>query len=597
MYSAGLLFKKAIHKPRASVAFLLLGMGALLWGMSGLGFYPLVSVATGFSSDGILSASYVQLIQSSQQQLATSFLLAGALFSWLDAQRILRFLRDVPFWTVAAVAGLTALLLGYAVQEWLFDGIPHVTDATSHLFQTKIFALGRMFVAVPDCPDAFWQPNVMMTHAGKWFTKYTPGHALLLWGGLSLGLLRWVLPFCGLITVVGVGKLLERYDGRTGARVCMLLLATSPLLLLLSGSYMSHSSAMAALVLGLFSWLRSRDMDSLWNSRLWTGAGGFFLAAAIFIRPPEVVLIGGIGLLYVITVSSKDWKWILQSLPWLMVGALPIFGFWAYWNLTIYGNPLAIGYGFTTEGVLHPSYQGHWGLSSSFGFREAFSLLVWNLDRANSCFWGWPVSLLFIPFAFIRRGGRLLYLSSVGVAVVVGFYFFYNYQTELEARYYFLALPFFAYLTCCGMRNLIHLRNTPAWKAFARQGLFLLVVTFYLYSALHYWPRVLIPQYRNSFEDCSTELEQTVREAGLSHAMVLISPFHSFAYSSGFIYNDPLLERDVLYARYEEETAACLREAFPEREFYRYEVSEGASGFLSRLDGDAPPPAGLRAED
>jgi len=561
----------------------MLAAGGLLWGMSLIRWYPVSTVAACFSSDGILSDSYAGLLHSSQHQLGTAFLISGLLFGWLDAQRMLRVFCGLPFWVVAAVAGVIALLSGYAVQEWIFEGIPHVTDATSHLFQTKIFALGKMFVSAPDCADAFWQPNVMMTHAGRWFTKYTPGHALLLWGGLSLGLLRWVLPFCGLTIVVVAGKLLERYDGRTCARICMLLLATSPLLLLLTGSYMSHISAMAATLLGLFSWLHSRDVSSTWLSRLWIGLGGFFLAAAAFIRPPELVLIAGMGLLFAFTFSKEDWKWILQSLPWLVVGALPIFGFWAFWNLTIYDNPFAIGYGFTTKDVMHPSYQGHWGLSSSFGVREAFSLLAWNLDRANSSFWGWPASLLFIPFAFIRRGGRLLYLSSVGVAVVVGFYFFYNYQTELEARYYFLALPFFAYLTFRGMRNLVHLRKTPGWEAFARQGLFLLVVTFYLYSALYYWPRYLIPQYRDSFEDCSTLLERTVREKGLSNALILIAPFNSFVYSSGFIYNDPLLERDVLYARYSEETQACLRRAFPGRTVYRYDVTEGSSGVLHRL--------------
>jgi len=558
----------------------------LLWGMSLIGWYPVFTVATWFSGDGILSDSYVGLLQSSQHQLGTAFLISGLLFGWLDAQRMLRVFRRLPFWGVASVAGVITLLSGYAVQEWIFEGIPHVTDATSHLFQAKIFAMGKIFVPAPDCADAFWQPNVMMTYAGKWFTKYTPGHALLLWGGLSLGLLRWVLPFCGLTIVVVAGKLLERYDGRTCARICMLLLATSPLLLLLSGSYMSHISAMAATILGLYSWLHSRDVSTTWHSRLWMALGGFFLTAAVFIRPPEVVLMGGMGLLFALTFNKEVWKWIFQSLPWVVLGSIPILSFWAFWNLTIYGNPLAIGYGFTTEGVMHPSYQGHWGFSASFGFREAVSMLIWNLDRANSSFWGWPISLLFIPFAFIRRGGRLLYLSSVGVGVVIGFYFFYNYQTELEARYYFLALPFFAYLTFCGMRNLVHLRKSPGWRTFAQQGLFLLMVTFYLYSALYYWPRYLIPQYRNSFEDCSTEIERTVREEGLSSAIVLIAPFHSFAYSSGFIYNDPLLERDVLYARYSEETVACVRRAFPGRIFYRYDVSEGSSGVLYRLAAD-----------
>jgi len=555
------------------VAFLMLGVGAFLWGISFAGVFPMYTVAGWFSSDGVLSASYVELIYSSQWQLSFSFLLVALLFGWIDARWILRFLQESPFWKIAGWAGGLALVLGYAVQEWLFDGIPHITDATSHLFQAKIFALGRMFVPVPECPDAFWQPNVLMTHAGKWFTKYTPGHALLLAGAIRLGLLHWILPLCGMGTVVMTGKLLEQFADRLTARLSMLLLATSPLLLLISGSYMSHISAMLFTLLGLFFWLRSRSASPGAGSRLWTASGGFFLAVSAMTRPPEVVLLGGMGLLFCLVWKKDEWKWVFRSIPWLFLGALPILGFWAFWNLVLYGNPLAIGYGFTTEGVLQPSYQGHLGFSGSFGFRGAVALLAENLDRANGSFWGWPISLLFVPFAFIRRGGRLLYLSAVGAAIVVGFYFFYNYRPELEARYYFLALPFFAYLTVRGMCNLVLLGKTPAWRTLASQCVFLLCGASYLYAALYYWPDYLIPKYRDAYENCSPELEREVRKNGISNAIMMTSPFHSFFYSSGFIHNDPLLDRDVLYARYDEDSIECLRRAFPERTFYRVDES------------------------
>lgn len=156
----------------------------------------------------------------------------------------------------------------------------------------------------------------------------------------------------------------------------------------------------------------------------------------------------------------------------------------AFWNATLYGNLFAIGYGFTQGDALRPAFQGHWGFSPAYGWREALALLVWNLDRVNGSFFGWPCSLLFVPFAFIRRGGRLLYLSVLGAAVGVGFYFFYDYHAELESRYYFLILPFVVYLTLRGIRNLIGFRKSPAWREFATQGIFLLVGAFYFYAAL-----------------------------------------------------------------------------------------------------------------
>ena len=200
-------------------------------------------------------------------------------------------------------------------------------------------------------------------------------------------------------------------------------------------------------------------------------------------------------------------------------------------------------------------------------------MLVWNIDRANLAFLGWPSSLVFIPFAFSRERPRLLFLACAGIAVVVGTYFFYGIRTEYEIRYYFLCLPFFVYLTARGIRNLVCWRTSPAWRAGALQAVFVLCAAFYLYSALYYWPRYLIPKYQGNYEDCSIEIEKTVRARGLENALVLIGPDDgaSFFYTSGFIFNDPELKRGVIYARNLPKELACLRRSFPDRRFYRYD--------------------------
>lgn len=565
----------------------MLSAGGLLWILSAADLYPMRTVAAWFSDDGILSDVYVRLIRNSQLKLAFSFLLAGSLFSWIDAQGIIQRLRSLAFWKMAASAGLLALLLSVAVQERIFDGIPHVTDATSHLFQAKIFAAGRMYAPAPECPDAFWQPHVVMTRSGKWFTKYTPGHSLLLAGGMALGLLKWTLPLCWLATLVALGSFLERYEGRAQAGLGMLLLAFSPLALLLAGSYMSHVSAMAFVVGGVYCWLRGLERGNAGKFRLWTSAGGFLLAASDFTRPHEFVLIGLIGTLFSVSFGAAHWRGLFRSLPWLFLGGLPILGFWAYWNATLYGNPFAIGYGFTQGDALRPAFQGHWGFSPAYGWREAFALLVWNLDRVNGSFFGWPCSLLFVPFAFIRRGGRLLYLSVLGAAVGVGFYFFYDYHAELEARYYFLILPFVVYLTLRGMRNVIGLWPTAAWKKLSSQGIFLLVAAFCLYAALYYWPLYLIPKYGQDYEESSPRVERAVRQAGLTQAVVLIAPDDgaSFFYSSGFIQNDPLLAGNVIYARHVGGALDCLRKRYPDRTFYTFDRTKPDGDSLERLEG------------
>jgi len=71
----------------------------------------------------------------------------------------------------------------------------------------------------------------------------------------------------------------------------------------------------------------------------------------------------------------------------------------------------------------------------------------------------------------------------------------------------------------------------------------------------------------------------------------MMAPFHSFTYSSGFILNDPLLEREVLYVRYRTDLVGCLRQAFPDRAFYRVEAENGAETLRPLSAGDLVPPA------
>ena len=559
--------------PGAIVAWIMLTAAATVGVASGADVYPFRWLATYFSDDGVLTAPYLGLLMDSQKTVAWSLFVAGCVVSWLPIGRWAQRGEQLPFRIVAGLSGLVAFGAAYLAQEWLFDGIPHVTDAISHLFQAKIFALGQMYSFAPDCPDAFWQTHILMTNTGKWFTKYTPGHALLLAGSMRLGLLKLLLPLCAAATIVVLGRLLQTYAGRAEARIFMVLFALSPLAILLGGSYMSHFTAMACASGGVALWLHSRA------ARFWTGAGaclagsGFLLALSAMARPHEFLMLGLIGLLFQLTLGRSEWLRLFRDLPVLLLGAVPVLAFWMQFNLSIYENPFVLGYGYTIDHVIRPSCQGVFGFTDTFGPKEALSVLVWNFERFNHSFLGWPCSLIFVPFAFSRGRVRLLFLACAGIAVVVGTYFFYGWRTEYENRYYFLALPFFLYLTVRGMRNLVTFRNSIRWRETAARGVTSIIVAFSLYSALFYWPRYLLPKYHGNYEDCSVELGQAVAHEGVTNALVLLGPDDgtSFHYSSGFIHNTPGLDGDVIYARNLPKELACLRRSFPDRRFYRYD--------------------------
>lgn len=548
---------------------------------------PMREMATAFSSDGELSAFYAGQLKTAQFLLGCSLVLAAVCFGGISAFSLANAVARFPFRRAALFAGMLAVATGWYAQEVVFDGIPHVTDAISHLFQSKIFLNGSLHAATPECPDIFYQFHILMTHSGKWFTKYTPGQALFLALASKCGLLSVALPLCAAAITVLLGLVVEKFDSPIAARGVMLLFALSPLSILLSGSFMSHVPALLFALLGFSCYCFSRctDSPSRWRRFFLLVAAGFFLGCSAITRPHEFLMIGVVAFLYFLTLPLREWRYLFRSLAALILGISPILALWITWNQNIYGDPLAIGYGFTSGDVIHRPFQGTFGLTESFTFTKALAVLAWNLDRVNHSFFGWPASLLFVPLAFIQRGNRLVLISVIAITVFLGTYFLYDYRAEFESRYYYIALPFFTYLTIRGIRNLIKLFPTIRAKERVAHYVLLICSAFYFYALSYYWPVYLVPKYRNHYEDASRMIEQRLQEQADKPALCLIegADANPFVYSAGFIFNDPDLRRDIIYGRYLEAQLPCVYKSYASRNIYLYRGGADGNGSLVLL--------------
>ncbi|MGD2207486.1 MAG: glycosyltransferase family 39 protein, partial [Anaerolineae bacterium] len=141
-----------------------------------------------------------------------------------------------------------AILATSAVAYFAFERLPHLEDEVAYLFQAKTMAMGRLTVPSPSHPDSFWTPFVL-DHRGRRFGKYPPGWPAV----LALGVLArvpWLanplLAALALYLVYRLGKAL--YDERIGLLAAALGL-TSPLFLVLGGSFLSHMASLVSLLL------------------------------------------------------------------------------------------------------------------------------------------------------------------------------------------------------------------------------------------------------------------------------------------------------------------------------------------------------------
>ena len=161
-----------------------------------------------------------------------------------------------PLWTrpesVALALFFAGTVLASVICLAVLDGIPHVQDEVSYLFQGKIFALLHFWVPEPPAPE-FFQSGFIQRLDGRWFSKYPPGYPLMLiptlWAGMPW--LTNALSYGASLALIYLSGL--RMFGLRTATWAGLLGLVSPWALFMSGSYMSHPTTMLWAALFLYA--------------------------------------------------------------------------------------------------------------------------------------------------------------------------------------------------------------------------------------------------------------------------------------------------------------------------------------------------------
>jgi len=432
---------------------------------------------------------------------------------------------------------LVAFLVGNLVASGVFERVPHLEDEVAYLFQAKVFALGRMYVPSPRYPPSFFAPFVL-DHAGKRFGKYPPGYSLLLALGVLSGhpwLVNALSSALTLIVVYRIGR--ELYDPGV-ALLATALGLSSPFLLLLSGTLMSHPTSL--LFLSLFTWLLLRTTRS--TARRYPLLAGVALGVAFLIRPLTAVGVALPLVLYAVARAVRDHEGDLSRYLWLVIGFLPLAALLPAYFWTLTGNPFLAPY------ELWWPFD-RWGFGAGrgkYGYHtlgEGLRNTATNLAALSTHLFGWPaVSLAFIVLLFLvgsadRRDALLL---SVFASLVLVHIPYWTSGCIYGPRYYFEALPTLLLLTARGVQAVARrLRSWSFLPYLTLVALVLLNVTIYLPAQ---WQT-----YRGWYGVTAAPLEAT-RRANLHHALVFVHTESWTDYVPLFCANSPLLDSDVVYA-------------------------------------------------
>ena len=410
----------------------------------------------------------------------------------------------------AATAGVAVLAAAALLSIVLFERNPHLVDSIAQLFQARIFAGGNLTAPAPEHIE-FFAASHLVSHAGRWFSQYPPGHPALLALGVLSGLPWLVNPLLAAATVVllfGAGR---RLLDETSARLAVALLVISPFALFMSASYMNHVSSAFFLTLALYAAVRG------WDQRRsgWFAAAGLALGFAAMVRPLEAAAWAfalGIWIL-----ARCGLRRATITAGFCLLALIPLLAY----NAATTGEPLRFGYSLL------------WGEGHGLGFHtdpwgEPFTPLIsfantsLDFQRLNSSLLGFPLpSLIFIAFAFFtaawyaRRREAIALLSLLLLAAPAAYFFYWHRDNYLGPRFLYSSLGPALLLTAAGMVELD--RRLGRWRGVLR----ITVVAAALYGV-----GVRLPAHAGIISGVEPELklhpERELERQGIDRGLVLV---------------------------------------------------------------------------
>jgi hypothetical protein len=317
------------------------------------------------------------------------------------------------------------------------------------LFHARILLSGRLSLSPDLNPEFFAMDDII--DQGRWYSQFPVGGPAFFAFWILLRSAWLANAVLAALTVVNVYRFASRAYDEATARVSAMLTASSPFVLLMSGSYMNHT---------LVLWLASTALAELPMIAAATGSRqrwatiimGLSVGAAIAVRPLDGAVTAAVfgGFVAVESVRKRE----VAAVFWAAVaGAIPV-GVLLLVNWRTTGAPLLFG------------YEVQWGANHSLGFHDDPSgnphtparglvLIIKYLMQLNWSLFEWPVPGLLIVSAglvligTLRTWDRLL-ITWIG-AHIVAYAAYWHSGLFLGPRYLFTVVPAFLMVAARGI--------------------------------------------------------------------------------------------------------------------------------------------------
>ena len=419
------------------------------------------------------------------------------------------------------VAGAALLAFGLALffAIYSFDRRPTTADEIAQLWHAKMLLGGRLSLPPDPNLEFFAIDNVIDTP--RWMSQFPIGGPAF----LALGLLfraEWLMNavLCGLIVVCAYWFSRRAY-GEPQARAAAIVVALSPMLLIMGGTQMNHPPTAFFAMLGLAAlavWIQS-------DARRLPAAAviGASVGLAITIRPLDGAVLGSIYGVVMLAACVRDMGRIRSVLAGAAAGAIPVLLLLLVnWQTT--GHPLHFG------------YEVLWGPNHSLGLHDdptgnphtAWRALLLAVKYTMQMSWiasAWPIPIMLIVaagLAFALRPNRwdVLLLVLFGAQVVV--YAFYWHDGQFAGpRFLYTALPAFLILAA-RMPFLVAPRARGTWRRVAIAVIPVCIGVSWLRSMQPFGVQGLAREFRESRSRLKIDPPQDVADGTVGNALIFV---------------------------------------------------------------------------
>lgn len=355
---------------------------------------------------------------------------------------------------IALLLSVSALVVAALVTWQVFEGLPHLEDEFTYIWQAQAITQFDLTVPSPVCPSCFMVPFVA-DHEGLRFGKYPPGWPAALSIGIRLDARDLVNPLLAALCVWLTYSLVKRLLNEKAALLAAFLTLTSPFFLVNAGTLLPHIWSYFLTLAFILAWLDLTDPELRLPTWLPVTTAGLTLGLLALTRPLTAAAVALPffihGVMLLIRGNSTVRKRIIGSGVITAILASMIL----VWQYALSGDP------FTNPYTLYWPYD-RLGFGPGIGVQEGGNSPYWawintknSLRVGASDLFGWPmISWLFMPFGLfaIRKNKNGLLVSSILLTLVLAYTLYWIGSWVLGPRYYFEGLIAAVLLTAAGIQ-------------------------------------------------------------------------------------------------------------------------------------------------